>query len=175
MRLQKDINAHLERSKWKTEMLRVCVTQLSHLLCQYTSYKHPRHSVSNVQCCSIEISRGYDFSSSRNGVLSRRRQGLETKAYVTKITQKLTSNLKQELQDRLSYAHHYCIQLKNIERSKLWILCFSISVHIFKLEQFNSLVTKEPGVMGLFYCRQLSPVGLTLMIITSSNAHFFQL
>jgi len=84
-RLMEDTNARLERSKWKTEMLRVCVSQLSHLLCQYTSHKHPCHSISDVPCCSIEISRGYDSSSSRNSVL-RMRSGLETKAYVTKIT-----------------------------------------------------------------------------------------
>lgn len=101
MRLQKDTNADIERSKWKREMLRGCISQLSHLLCQYTSYKHPRHSVSDVQCCSMEISRSYDFSSSRNNILSRRKRGLETKAYVTKTTWMLMSSFKQQLEDKL--------------------------------------------------------------------------
>lgn len=178
MRLQKDSDAHLERSKWKPETLRVCISQLSHLLCQHTPYKLPRHSISNVQCCSTEISRGYDFSSSRNCVLSRRRCGPETKVYVAKITRKLMSNFKQELHDKLdlcpSVPHviekHTKIQLMDFVFDQFSYLFLSLT-----LQQFNSLVIKEPGVLGLSYCGQLFPVGLTLMIIKSSSPHFFQL
>lgn len=122
IRLQKHTNAHPGRSKWKTEMLRVCVSQLSHLLCQYTSDKQPRHSISNVQCCSTEISGGYDSSSSRNSILSRRRCGLEIEAYVIEVTQKPMSNFKSGSRTSRIYAPQYRMRMKNTQKSKQWIL-----------------------------------------------------
>lgn len=177
MRLQKDTNAHLERNKWKTEMLRVCVSQLSHLLCQYTSYKHPRHSISNVQCRSIEISRGYDISSSGNSVLSRRCV-LEAKTYVTKITRKLKSKFKQELYNKLDLCPlvlHVTEKQIKIQMMDFVFDQFSYLFLNLTLQQLNSLVIKDPGTLGFFYCRQLFAVRLTLMITKSSSAHLIQL